>query len=39
MIILPTHTFHALQTLDFSYLMLFKTTFRKVKDVTMAKKN
>jgi hypothetical protein len=38
MIILPTHTVHALQPLDVSYFMLFKTTFRKVKDATMAKK-
>jgi hypothetical protein len=39
MIILPTYTFHALQPLDVSYLMLFKTTFRKVEDATMAKNN
>jgi hypothetical protein len=39
MVTLPTHTFHALQTIDVFCFKLFKTTFRKEKNVAMSKSN
>jgi len=39
MVTLPVHTSHALQPFDVSCLKLFKTTFRKEKDVAMSKNN
>jgi hypothetical protein len=39
MIILPSHTNHALQPLDVAYFKHFKTTFRKEINVTMVNKN
>ncbi len=39
LIILPSHTSHALQPLDVACFKLFKTTFRKERDTTMFKRN
>jgi len=39
MITLPSNTSYALQPLDVSCFKPFKTTFKKVKDVTMSKNN
>jgi len=39
MITLPSHTSHDLQPLNVSCFKPFKTTFRKVRYVTMSKKN
>ncbi len=39
MITLPSHTSHVLQPLDVFCFKPFKTTFRKVKDVTMSISN
>ncbi len=39
MITLPSHTFHALQSLDVAHFKPFKTTFRKERNTTMVRKN
>jgi hypothetical protein len=39
MIILPSHTFHALQPLNVAYFKPFKIAFRKERSITMVKRN
>jgi len=39
MITLPSHTFHALQSLDMARFKPFKTTFKKERNTTMVRKN
>jgi hypothetical protein len=39
MIILPSHTSHALQPLDVACFKPFKTTFKKEKDIAMVRRN